>query len=111
MPQPRSGPEPGVPVRGSDTGRPIMALLDLLGQRWTLRILYELASGDAVTFRDLQQRCDGVSSSVLNRRLKALRAAEAVEATPAGYRLTIEGRRMNEFFPAMEAWASRWAIR
>ncbi|RGP35061.1 transcriptional regulator, partial [Pseudotabrizicola alkalilacus] len=24
-------------VRGSRTGRPIMALLDLLGRRWTLR--------------------------------------------------------------------------
>ena len=26
-------PLPGRPVRGSDTGRPIMALLDLLGRR------------------------------------------------------------------------------
>ena len=25
-------------VRGSRTGRPIMALLDLLGRRWSLRI-------------------------------------------------------------------------
>ena len=29
-------------VRGSRSGRPIMALLDLLGRRWTLRILWEL---------------------------------------------------------------------
>ena len=29
-------------VRGSTTGRPIMVLLDLLGRRWTLRILWEL---------------------------------------------------------------------
>ena len=29
-------------VRGSRTGRPIMALLDLLGRRWSLRIIWEL---------------------------------------------------------------------
>ncbi|HEV7693887.1 MAG TPA: hypothetical protein VGO52_23840 [Hyphomonadaceae bacterium] len=29
-------------VRGSRTGRPIMALLDLLGRRWTLRVIWEL---------------------------------------------------------------------
>ena len=35
-------PKPGRRVRGSATGRPIMALLDLLGRRMTLRILWEL---------------------------------------------------------------------
>ena len=34
-------------VRGSRTGRPIMALLDLLGRRWTLRIIWELRDGAA----------------------------------------------------------------
>lgn len=29
-------------MRGSRSGRPIMALLDLLGRRWTLRIIWEL---------------------------------------------------------------------
>jgi len=38
----RPAPRPGRPVRGSRTGRPIMALLDLLGRRWVLRILWEL---------------------------------------------------------------------
>ena len=31
-------PKPGTRVRGSRTGKPIMALLDLLGRRWALRI-------------------------------------------------------------------------
>ena len=45
----RSVPKPPAPkthpqrrVRGSRTGRPIMALLDLFGRRWSLRILWEL---------------------------------------------------------------------
>ena len=29
-------------VRGSASGRPIMVLLDLLGRRWSLRIVWEL---------------------------------------------------------------------
>ena len=32
-------------VRGSQSGRPIMALLDLLGRRWSLRIIWELRDG------------------------------------------------------------------
>ncbi|HJV56497.1 MAG TPA: transcriptional regulator, partial [Methylomirabilota bacterium] len=37
-----STPRPGWPVRGSRTGRPIMALMDLLGRRWALRVIWEL---------------------------------------------------------------------
>jgi DNA-binding HxlR family transcriptional regulator len=37
---------------GSRSGRPIMALLDLLGRRMALRILWELSCADApLTFR------------------------------------------------------------
>jgi DNA-binding HxlR family transcriptional regulator len=74
-----AAPFPGRPVRGSATGRPIMALLDLLGRRWTLRILWELRS-DALGFRELQSRCDDMSASVLNQRLGELREAGVVES-------------------------------
>ena len=40
-------------VRGSTTGRPIMALLDLLGRRWTLRIVWELRE-EPKRFRELR---------------------------------------------------------
>ena len=36
-------------VRGSRSGRPVMALLDLLGRRWTLRIIWELREDRALT--------------------------------------------------------------
>jgi len=88
-----------------------MALIDLLGRRWVLRIVFELREGEILNFRELQQRCGGMSSSVLNQRLADLREAGIVESAPGGYRLTHEGRRMNEFFPPMEAWAARRARR
>ena len=54
-------PTPGRPVRGSASGRPVMALLDLLGRRWTLRIGWELRNGP-MGFRELQRRCSMVSA-------------------------------------------------
>jgi DNA-binding HxlR family transcriptional regulator len=106
----RSAPAPGAAVRGSRTGRPIMALLDLLGRRWTLRALWELREGP-LAFRALQERCDGMSSSVLNQRLAELRAAGVVELVPDGYRLTAEGGRLLDGLEPLQAWAERWAAR
>jgi DNA-binding HxlR family transcriptional regulator len=103
-------PRPGKPVRGSDTGRPIMALLDLLGRRWALRVIWELRQ-DPLSFRRLQERAGGVSSSVLNARLSELRAAGIVESAGEGYRLTGEGRELLELYPPLDAWAQRWAER
>ena len=48
-------------VRGSSSGRPIMALLDLLGRRWTLRIVWELREDRALTSRALRSACDEAS--------------------------------------------------
>ncbi|WIV58941.1 winged helix-turn-helix transcriptional regulator [Amycolatopsis nalaikhensis] len=103
-------PLPGRPVRGSATGRPIMALLDLLGRRWALRILWELRDGAKPTFRELQQRCDGVSSSVLSTRLRELGEADLVDHT-AGYALTDQGRSLFETLVRLDAWAAGWRPR
>jgi DNA-binding HxlR family transcriptional regulator len=103
-----AGPQPGTRVRGSATGRPIMALLDLLGRRWTLRVIWELRDGP-LTFRDLQAACDGMSSSVLNQRLGELRDARIADRDGEGFRLTDEGRRLLEAFEPLDAWAKRWA--
>lgn len=103
--------KPGQPVRGSKTGRPVMALLDLLGRRWLLRVLWELRD-EPLTFRALQERCDRLSPSVLNRRLAELRAARVVESVSlGGYRLTAEGRRLLRALRPIHAWAGRWAER
>jgi DNA-binding HxlR family transcriptional regulator len=90
-----------------------MALLDLLGRRWALRVLWELRDGDALSFRELQARCGGVSSSVLNDRLRELREASIVDAEPAagGYRLTREGAELVRALEPLSTWAKRWGAR
>jgi DNA-binding HxlR family transcriptional regulator len=93
------------------TGRPIMALLDLLGRRWALRVIWELRDGP-LTSRALRAACGGVSPTVLNDRLKELREARLVElAEPAGYALTPLGGELLERFLPLVAWSERWAKR
>jgi DNA-binding HxlR family transcriptional regulator len=102
---------PGRPVRGSRSGRPIMAVLDLLGRRWALRILWELREG-ALGFNELQTRCDAMSPSVLNLRLAELRDAGVLAANEArAYALTREGEALVEALGALDVWARRWAAR
>jgi DNA-binding HxlR family transcriptional regulator len=101
-------PLPGRPVRGSATGRPIMALLDLLGRRWTLRVLWELRGAPVPSFRELQSRCGGVSSSVLTDRLAELREAGIVERADDGYRLSTRGAELSEAILVMARWAADW---
>jgi DNA-binding HxlR family transcriptional regulator len=104
-------PLPGRPVRNSETGRPIMALLDLLGRRWTLRIIWELAQAPGPTFRELQRRCDGISSSVLTQRLTELTEAGIVHREERGYALTPDGQELGEELMRLNHWADGWATR
>ena len=96
------------PVRGSRTGRPIMALLDLFGRRWCLRILWELRE-QSMTSRALRTACDEASPTVLNERLKELREAGFIELVPAsGYGLTEMGRELLVTLLPLHRFAERW---
>src|SRR5271163_2320241 len=83
-------------VRGSRTGRPVMVLLDLLGRRWSLRILWELRE-EKLTSRALRTACGEASPTVLQARLSELREAGFIElAAEGGYGLTLLGRELFE---------------
>ena len=98
-------------VRGSKTGRPIMALLDLLGRRWTLRIAWELRDGP-LTSRAVRAACDDASPTVMQSRLSELREAGLVELLSGdGYCLTPLGRELMESFLPLHRFAERWSKR
>ena len=101
-------PIPGQPVRGSKSGKPIMALFDLLGRAWAMGVIWQLKSGP-YTFRELRERCDDVSPTLLNRRLKELRQAQLVEHDSKGYRLTELGEMLFEVLEPFEQWSQMWA--
>jgi len=95
-------------VRGSTSGRPIMALLDLLGRRWTLRIVWELRD-EPRRFRELQDLI-GASPTIVNTRLAELREAKLVELDEAvGYRLTALGDELLKLFLPLHVWSEKWA--
>jgi DNA-binding HxlR family transcriptional regulator len=88
-----------------------MALLDLLGRRGTLRLLWELRDGHPQSFRLLQASAGDMSPSVLNARLKELRDALMVELGESGYVLTPSGLELIGHLKPLHRWAENWAAR
>jgi DNA-binding HxlR family transcriptional regulator len=103
-----TSPIPGKPVRGSKTGVPIMALFDLLGSSWAMGVIWQLQNGP-YTFRDLQEKCESISPSILNSRIKDLKKADVVERTLDGYQLTERGNRLVELLRPFGEWSREWA--
>ncbi len=102
-------PAPGRRVRGSTTGRPLMAALDLLGRRWALRLLWELRDGP-LGARALRSRSDNMSSSVLYERLGDLVESGLICQNEAReYELTPIGRELREAIAPLDRWAERWS--
>ena len=107
----RKTPTPHSPVRGSRSGRPVMALLDLLGRRWALRVLWELRA-QPLTARALRSACDDASPSVLNDRLRELREAGLIDHVEGeGYRLTPSAEELAQLLLPLDEWSRRWARR
>ncbi|MFT7129448.1 MAG: DNA-binding HxlR family transcriptional regulator [Gammaproteobacteria bacterium] len=88
-----------------------MVLLELLGRKQTLRILWELRDEPA-TFRALQERCGGISPTILNRRITEMRSSGMVEHQPSlGYTLTSEGTELLVMLLPLRVWAEKWEKR
>jgi len=86
-----------------------MALLDLLGRRWTLRIVWELREGP-LTSRALRSACDEASPTVVQARLTELREAGLIELVQGdGYRLTELGKDLRETVVPLHRFAERWS--
>lgn len=85
-----------------------MAALDLLGRRSSLRILWELRAGTALTFRALQDAA-ATNPSLLNTRLKELREAGLMQHLGEGYQLTASGSDLLAALQPLSDWAQRWA--
>ena len=88
--------------------RPIMVLIDLLGKKWVMRILWEL-NHEPCSFRTLQERCGKISPTVLSNRMKELTAANLVKkARLNGYHLTDIGLELIDLFQPLRGWVKKW---
>jgi DNA-binding HxlR family transcriptional regulator len=86
-----------------------MALLDLLGRRMALRVLWELSrAGAPLTFRALQMAAE-TNPNVLNTRLKEMRAAGLIDRDARGYHLSEMGASLTPLILQLHAWADAWS--
>jgi DNA-binding HxlR family transcriptional regulator len=86
----------------------IAEIINLLSKKWVMRIIWELRA-EALTFRELQTACGGLSPTVLNNRLKLLQEDQLVQKDSSrGYSLTDMGRDLLEVYRPLNRWAISW---
>jgi DNA-binding HxlR family transcriptional regulator len=92
---------------------PIAHALDLVGERWSLLVVRELAHGP-LRYTDLHARLHGVSTNILATRLRELEAGGVVERarlpSPAAttvYELTELGAGLRPILTALAHWGAR----
>lgn len=93
--------------RARATEAALAELFELLGRRWTLRVVWELRDR-TLAFNDLRRAVGGMSQSVLVTRLTELFGAGLVADVPGGYGLTPAGGELVKRLAALEAWAPEW---
>lgn len=89
--------------------------LNVLGQKWVLRIVRELGSRTR-RFCELQDALGGANSATLSQRLRLLEeegliARRIVSSVPpwVEYSLTDKGTDLSRAIAGIERWADRWA--
>jgi len=84
--------------------------LDLIGERWSLLLVRELARGPK-RFRDLESGLPGIGANLLSARLKRLEAARIAErvalapGVPA-YGLTVRGEQLTVVLEDLALWGA-----
>ena len=96
---------------GAKNNTAVIQLFDLLESRYAMRVIWALSDGHPQTFRLLQDSVGGVTPNTLNTRLKALRAAQLVDHTGNGYRLTHQGHDLARRLGDVQGFAVKWAQR
>jgi DNA-binding HxlR family transcriptional regulator len=89
----------------------VAATLDVIGDRWTILILRDLAVGRSGKFNDLLQSLEGISPNLLSQRLKRLEGEGIVERffysdhpPRAEYRFTETGKQLASVVRALAQW-------
>lgn len=89
------------------TGEPLFDLVELVGRRHALAVLWELR-GAPYPFGVLVSTLSS-PPAVLTQRLRELREAGLIEVDEAGdYRLTSHGRRLQGPLEQLAAFAAQW---
>ncbi|MCE1247332.1 MAG: helix-turn-helix transcriptional regulator [Firmicutes bacterium] len=89
-------------------------LLSLIGSKWTLLVLRELAAGER-RFSQIQKALEGISPKTLSTRLQELENAGIIlrkvfaEVPPhVEYSLTQKGEELRHILDSLFEWAARY---
>ncbi len=86
------------------TERAVEGVLDLLGRRWALRLVWELRRS-TLSFSELREQT-GISPSVLSARLRELVDSGVLERDGGRrYRLSGRGRELARILYELNRWA------
>lgn len=103
-----------MPNRSYEQYCPVAKALDIVGDRWSMLILRELALG-AKRFTDISQRLDGIAPNLLTRRLRQLEENGIVKRSflppPAAsqvYELTEDGHAIEPALLELGRWGTRF---
>lgn len=94
---------------------PIEPAAHIIGQKWTLQIVYFLLDSPSMRFCELQDRLGGVNPSTLSSRLKMLEEEGIVRRTQISaipphveYSLTEMGRTLEGVIRSVTQWSNTW---
>jgi DNA-binding HxlR family transcriptional regulator len=95
----------------TQTGCPVAATLDVIGDRWTILIIRDLVLGRSGKFNDLLESLRGISPNLLAQRLKRLEREGILERffyndhpPRAEYRFTEIGKDLGSVVRALAKW-------
>jgi DNA-binding HxlR family transcriptional regulator len=98
---------------GDESGSPLAAALDSVGDRWTLRVVEALLDGPR-RFGDLESELQGIAPNVLSQRLRRLEGEGLVLTQPYSerpprfiYELTAAGRELAGALRLLADWGAR----
>ena len=96
---------------------PVMRALDLIANKWTVPVIYNLyCTGEPIRFGELQRRIETITQKELTKRLRELEKAGLIERRVYAevpprveYKLTQIGRTLVEPLGALGDWAKKYS--
>lgn len=93
---------------------PVARTLELLGGRWTSRVIFELEKCNSIRFGELKRHLDGITNTMLSSTLKKLELENIItrkmyDEMPVRveYSLTQAGRNMLPIFYEIALWGKQ----
>lgn len=101
---------------GSQENCPVARTLDVIGDRWTVLVLRDVAHG-VTKYSDMLQSLRGISPNLLSQRLKRLEKEGVLERSfysdhppRAEYKLTKKGRDLMPVLSSMAEWGYAYEL-